>query len=336
MGQLKEATPDYIQVNPAKSFDFTNPFGLILGQTTCAELATSLRYATWESSPEGASFNPVLYDSQWYGWVKVLNSCFSPHDTIENLNVIFVKTPTNQSDTAVVRGLLSAFANRLTVNGGDWKFIYKNPNDKIAPRVVVYKNNASISMKIERDFLSIAFRSHRFSPARHAEINRALVKPVGVAVGISTCHEASIELDGTPFLKRSEYKRNFQGMPIATVMDTIEIAAKNPGRLYPGATSIEAVCDDLDDKVETLYIGIKDGLNNSAARDVYRILASKYKRLEGAQIPEKGAGYARFETSGVTVELKAWGDGQDFLLTYMESQDYDKVKNFRDQKRRAL
>lgn len=337
VAQLPETpSPEYVQIRPETSFDFTNPFGLVFGRTTCAELAASLQKSTWDRSPEGGSFNAVLYDSQWYGWVKAINSCSSPHDTIENLDVIFISVNTNQSDGSALRGLLSAFADRLTTKGSDWKLLYKNVNGTISPRVVVYNSSASVSVKVEHDFVSVAFRSHRFNPSRQAEINRAPVRPIGVAVGISTCYEASIELDGKTSLKRNEHKINFQGTPITIAMDSIEVAAKDPGRLYPGATSIEAGCDNLDDRVETFSVGVKDRPNNSAARDAYRVLASKYKRVEGALIPEKGTGYARFEASGVTIELRAWGDGQDFLMEYMESQVFEKIKKFRDKKRQAL
>ena len=340
VAQLPETpSPEYVQIKPATSFDFTNPFGLVFGRTTCAELAACLQKRIWDRSPEGGSFNAVSYvsyDSQWYGWVKAINSCSSPHDTIENMDVIFISVNTNQSDGSALRGLLSAFADRLTTKGSDWKLLYKNVNGPISPRVVVYNSSASVSVKVERDFVSVAFRSHRFDPSRQAEINRAPVRPIGVAVGISTCYEASIEIDGKTSLKRNEHKTNFQGVPITIAMDSIEVAAKNPGRLYPGATSIEARCDNLDDRVETFSVSVKDRPSNSAAQDAYRVLASKYKRVEGAQIPEKGTGYARFEASGVTIELRAWGDGQDFLMEYMESQVFEMIKKFRDQKRQAL
>ena len=338
VAQLTEApSPEYVQIKPATSFDFTNPFGLVFGRTTCAELAASLRKTIWGRSPEGGSFNPVLYDGQWYGWVNAINSCSGPHDTIENLDVIFVSENTNQSDGSALRGLLSAFADRLTTKASDWKLIYKNVSGTLSPRVVVYNPNASVSAKVERNLVSVAFRSHRFNPSRQAEINRAPVRPIGVAVGISTCYEASIELDGKLSLRRYEHKIiNFQGMPITIATDTIEVAAKNPGHLYPGATWIEAVCDDLDDRVKTLYVSVKDGPDNSAARDAYRVLASKYKKVEGSQTPEKGTGYARFEAAGVTVELEARGDGQDFLVTYMENRGFERMKKDRDQKRRAL
>lgn len=332
----EDSSPESMQANPATSFDFTNPFGVVFGRSTCAELAASLRQTTWEKSAEGGSFFPVMFDSPWVGRITVINSCFSPRDTIENLDVTFYPGYTSQPEGGANRALLSAFADRMTAKGSDWQLIYKNISDPVSPRIVVYNPNASVSVQDKRDFVFVTFRSHRFNLSRQAEIERALVRPVGVAVGISTCYEASIQLDSKPSLKRNEHKINLLGRSTTIAMDSIEVTAKNPGRFYPGATSIEAVCDDLDDRVATLYVGVKDEPNNSAARNAYGVLASKYKRVEGAQIPEKGEGYARFEASGVMVELKAWGNGQDFLVTYMESKGFDRIRKFRDQRRQAL
>lgn len=328
--------PNYVQVKPGTTLNLANPFGLIARKTTCAELASNLQRTTWSPTSDGGYIYGILYDIQWNGYVKAINSCSNPNDTIENLDVVFVPSNLGEPNATAMRELLSELASRATAKGSEWTTVYKDTNSPSVPRVTVYKSNASVNMWMGRDRVFVEFRSYELSQSRQIEIKRASVRPLGVAVGVSTCFEANNELEGRASLRRLERSMNVLGKQTIFSTDTIEVKAKDPGRFYPGASSIVAECRNLEEKVETLYVGVKDGPKSTAAIDAYRVLASKYKRVDGSPIPGKGAGYARFETSGISIEIEVWGNGQDFLITYMETAMFNKLKKSADQKRQSL
>jgi hypothetical protein len=118
--------------------------------------------------------------------------------------------------------------------------------------------------------------------------------------------------------------------------EEIVLTAREPARFYPRAADIEAICEEVDGPVHTLNLGVQDEADNTGARDAYRVLASKYKRVEGGPIPNKGPGYARFATVEAAIEIRAWGDRKDFLVVYTESKLFERLNKLKEQRRNRL
>lgn len=150
--------------------------------------------------------------------------------------------------------------------------------------------------------------------------------PFGIMIGTTTCRMAALILGAT--------------LPVTPNADKpdkeVVVTATNPTRFYPRATDVEATCEEVDGPVHTLNLGVQDKADNAGARDAYSVLATKYRRVEGGPIPNNGPGYARFVAVDAAIEIRAWGDRQDFLVVYTESRLFERLRKFQEQRRNRL
>jgi hypothetical protein len=163
------------------------------------------------------------------------------------------------------------------------------------------------------------------SKSNKQRLQPSVANPFGISIGMTTCSLAQAFLSSQVIAPTSSEEQQ-----------EVVVTVRDPERLYPKATDIEAICNEIDSAVHTLNVGVADDTENSGAREAFKVLAGKYRRVEGSPIPTKGNGYARFAASGAAIELKVWGNGKDFLIIYTDSQLFERLKKFREVRRKNL
>lgn len=153
-----------------------------------------------------------------------------------------------------------------------------------------------------------------------ATANAATPTPLGMTIGATSCADAMKRIGAT----KLDGKAPGQGLA----------ESNSPSDVYSGATSILVVCGD--GKLAAVILELaKGGLGNPAAREAYGTLSSKYKRVAGGAVPTVGDGYARFESDGVVVELKAPHMSFEFVLTYAGKDLWEGMQRSKNQRAAA-
>lgn len=151
-----------------------------------------------------------------------------------------------------------------------------------------------------------------------ASANAATPTPLGMTIGTTSCADAMKRIGAS---KLEGGKAPGQGVA----------EAADPSAVYVGATNILAVCGE--GKLVAVVMELsKGGMGNPAAREVFGTLSSKYKRIAGGAIPTVGDGYARFESDGVVVELKAPHLSFEFTLTYADKGLWERTERSKNQR----
>jgi len=233
------------------------------------------------------------------------------------------------SSAESARDLFDSFARQLSAAGAGW--VERPGIDSPPVRMTSFEGRGAVvilTMSNNRS-LVVDIRASDEEILRMSRIQKAAVKPFGIAIGISTCRDAAAVLAAEPTKP--------QDAPSGRSTEWVEVRAQSPQQHYPGATMLEVNCfSGADAEVDDLTMSVADGESNQAARDAYRVLASKYKRVEGTAVPMRGPAYARFSAPGVEVELEVSGGGRDFSVTYTESNLFASVRKAQQRKRNSL
>jgi hypothetical protein len=126
--------------------------------------------------------------------------------------------------------------------------------------------------------------------------------PFGLAIGKTTCAEAAELLGAT-----------VEQNPLAA--DLYSVRAANPGKLYPGAYQIDALCSGSELPVGMLTVLVKGPRwGFSSGDEAYAALASKYQRA----LDEPNQRARKFNVAGgdTVVELFTHSFGHEFSIWY--------------------
>ena len=153
--------------------------------------------------------------------------------------------------------------------------------------------------------------------------------PFGIAIGKTTCAEAA-ELLGATVEKN----------PLAA--DLYSVRAANPGKLYPGAYQIDALCSGSELPVGMLTVLIKGPRwGFSSGDEAYAALASKYQRaLDEPNQPNQGKRNFNVAGGDTVVLLWTYPLGHEFAIWYstgsvVKRQSEEKTREAREIKEAA-
>jgi len=142
-------------------------------------------------------------------------------------------------------------------------------------------------------------------PALAEAAGPALAAPFGIVINKTTCEEVA----------------RAHGAPIGALNGTTAVNLPEPGRLYPGASEIQALCEAPETAV--LYINLTIEKGEGAVQAAFKSL-QKYKLQQGVKPPSVGDGYALFrDAAGVFVQLSAPHLAFTFNVTYVAPDIYD-------------
>jgi hypothetical protein len=313
------------------TFDFQRPMGIALGAATCSEIVEKLGQPL-RRNINGDYRVDFEHNQDWSGSIHLGANCGDMYKPLESITVYFTPTPAGrglEQMRSTANGLFRRFARRLTQEEPGWELTDQDIAGPDFLQVELRSERVFVQLVSSHGSVFAMIASLKIDPLRQAAIQKAAVQPFGVAIGVSTCREASIALRAKP------------SQPMPAVLGqrdtTTTVTAPNPSRLYPNAELLQATCyDGPDAPVDDLVLYVKDSNNNASAQEAYRTLAAKYKRIEGGPVPRQGPSYVRFVNQGVAIELEVRGGGKDFIVQYTEKTLFDQLRDARAKKRKSL